>query len=499
MLDPTRRSGVLLHPTSLPGPFGRGDLGPAAHAFLRDLAAAGQTVWQVLPLHPTGFGGSPYAGGSAFAGDPLLLSPELLLQDGLIERAELEGLPRFAEGRLDFQAERPRRALLRRMADRFRARAGAEARAALEQFREAQSYWVEDWALFAAMKDAHDLRAFWEWEPEGARRALPGELRAARRRHREAIEAEVLWQQLFFQQWGRLRASARELGVRIMGDVPIFVARDSADVWRHPALFCLDAQGELEVQAGVPPDAFSDDGQLWGNPLYDWKVHARTDWAWWTERLRVAIELADMVRVDHFRGFASYWEVPARDDTARGGRWLPGPRLSLFQALRRNLGCDLPIVAEDLGEVTPDVPDLLEATGFPGMRILQFAWDEDPEHPFKPENYDENCVVYTGTHDNETTAGWWAHQQDEVKKRVLARVGPAGPVWGLIELGLASRAFLALVPAQDLLELGNEARMNSPGKAQGNWLWRLLPGQLGEKPLARLRELSERHRRVPGR
>lgn len=497
MLQESRLSGVLLHPTSLPGPLGRGDLGPAAHAFLEDLAAAGQGVWQVMPLHPPGYGGSPYAGGSAFAGDPLLISPELLVEDGLLEPKDLDAAPRFPEGRLSHESDRPRRRLLRRAWERFQTLGSAEERQALAAFRERESYWLEDWALFAAVKEAHDQRAFWEWPPARLRRALPGERRAALHTHRDAVEAEVFYQHLFFRQWGRLRRRAHQLGIKIMGDVPIFVARDSADVWAHPELFCLDAAGELEVQAGVPPDAFSDDGQLWGNPLYDWKVHARTAWAWWIERLRTALALTDLVRIDHFRGFASYWEVPIGEPTARGGRWVPGPRMALFRALRGALGEDLPIVAEDLGELTPDVPELLEASGLPGMKVLQFAWDADPDHPFKPENYDANCVVYTGTHDNETTAGWWTHQEDEVQQRVLARVGAAGPVWGLIELALASRACLAIVPAQDLLELGNEARMNHPGRANGNWSWRLLPGQLDRERLARLRALTERHGRLP--
>ena len=495
MLSSTRRSGVLLHPTSLPGAFGRGDLGKEAHAFVSALARAGQTVWQTLPLHPAGYGGSPYAGSSAFAGDPLLISPEVLVEEGLLDRAELE-TARFPEGRVAFESEPVRRRLLRLAFQAFQSRAKTAERAALEEFRAANAYWIEDWALFAALKDEHDLRAFWEWKEEPVRRAQPAALRALRRSHRTAIEAEVFFQHLFQRQWSALHAHARELGVLIMGDLPIFVARDSADVWGRPELFCLDARGELEVQAGVPPDLFTADGQLWGNPLYDWKVHARTAYAWWTERLRRAIELADLVRIDHFRAFSTYWEIPAGAKNARGGRWLNGPRMAFFDAIRANLG-ELPIVAEDLGEVTPDVPELLAQSGFPGMKVLQFAWDADPRNPFKPENVGPNSVIYTGTHDNETTAGWFRNLDPDTRRRVEARVAGAGPVWGMIEMALASKAFLAVIPAQDLLELGNEARMNSPGTCEGNWTWRLLPGQLDEATLARLGSLAGRHGRVP--
>ena len=325
-------------------------------------------------------------------------------------------------------------------------------------------------------------------------------LRRAKEELAVPIRDEVFAQYLFHEQWQALRRFAWLNGVKILGDLPIFVARDSSDVWARPELFELGADGEPTVVAGVPPDAFTEDGQLWGNPLYDWKVQARTGYAWWIERLRHELRRTDLVRIDHFRGFASYWEVPADAETARDGQWVPGPGMQLFGAIRDVLG-ELAVVAEDLGYITDDVRELLRESGFPGMKVLQFAfYEDDPEHEYLPENHDERSVVYTGTHDNETTAGWWEGLEAPVKERVRARIGAdADPVWGLIELAYGSPGFLALIPAQDALGLGNEARMNTPGRPAGNWGWRLLPGQLDPDVLARLRALSEKHgRRVEG-
>jgi 4-alpha-glucanotransferase len=503
-MDLTRTSGVLLHPTSLPGPHGRGDLGPAAYAFLTDLARAGQRVWQVLPVGPPGYGGSPYAGSSAFAGDTLLISPELLVDDGLLAADDLVGAPELPEGQVSDDGSDWRRALLARAWGRFQEGARDEDRSALAAFRRREAYWLEDYALFVALKAHHGGGAFWTCWPRDLWRALPHAVRAARREHAPAIEQEVFSQWLFDRQWRRLRDHARELGVQVVGDLPIYVARDCADVWQRPELFELGPDGEPTAVAGCPPDAFAEDGQLWGNPLYDWPLHARTAYAWWIERTRRALDLADVVRIDHFRGFASYWEVPAADETAKDGNWIDGPRMALFDAIRAALGDELPIVAEDLGEVTPDVPELLEATGFPGMRIMQFAfYDDDPEHTFKLENHVEGCVVYTGTHDNETTAGWYAALDDEARTRVQTALGATDPdaltphdvAWGLIGMVQASPAYLAIIPAQDLLGLDNAARMNFPGKDEGNWGWRLLPGQLTEQVWDRLRALSREHGR----
>jgi 4-alpha-glucanotransferase len=327
-------------------------------------------------------------------------------------------------------------------------------------------------------------------------------VRAAAEEHAEAIGREVFLQWVFERQWERVRKQARARGITVLGDAPIFVARDSADVWAHPELFQLDARGEPTVVAGVPPDDFSEDGQLWGNPLYALDVHERTGYAWWIERFRRGLALTDEVRVDHFRGFAGHYEIPASAETAREGAWQPGPGLPLFEAVAAGLGAakpsDLPLVAEDLGVITPDVEELLEATGFPGMRILQFAfYDDDPEHPFKPQNHVDACVVYTGTHDNETTAGWFEGLDEASQARVRAAIGDEEPHWGLVRLAVASPARLAVLPAQDLLGLGNEARFNHPGQAEGNWSWRLRPGELEDAVLERLRALNDAHGRSP--
>ncbi|MEZ6184285.1 MAG: 4-alpha-glucanotransferase [Planctomycetota bacterium] len=491
-LRPTdaRRAGVLAHPTSLPGPFGQGDLGPATHAFVARLAAAGQRLWQVLPLGPPGYGGSPYAAASAFAGDPLLISPERLVDRGLLPAQVLER--RFPEGAVAGEASAWRRDLLRQACATFHADKSPDDQRAFAAWREAERDWLAPYALFTALRRAEGEAAHWTWPR--ARRPLPHQRQALRAELALAVEDAALEQWLFAEQWDALLAHAHAHGVEVMGDAPIFVARDSADVWAQPELFLLDAHGEPEVIAGVPPDYFSPEGQRWGNPLYDWAVHARTGYAWWVERMRQAFARHDWVRIDHFRGFASYWEVPASAETAVDGRWVPGPGPALFAAIEEALGPQ-GIVAEDLGELTPDVPALLEVTGFPGMKVLQFAWDEEQgaEHPFLPANYPEDgrCVVYTGTHDNQTTAGWYAGLDAKTKRLVDQGVPGDDKVWGLLELGWRSRAFMALAPLQDLLGLGDEARLNTPGKAEGNWAWRATPAQLDALPWERLRELTQ--------
>lgn len=495
-MDLTRKSGLLLHPTSLPGPFGMGDLGPAAYQFVRDLQQAGQQVWQVLPLQPPDCHGSPYAASSAFAGDPMLVSVEVLRDEGLLEPRDFDGLPTFPEGRVTYEACAVRAQLLGRAFAAFRAQAGQRERIELEQFREENAFWLEDHALFVALRDAYGA-PYWDRWPEQLRRHVPHALVQARREHEHAVDAEVFRQWLFHRQWSRLRSFAHGLGVKIFGDVPIFVARDSSDVWARPELFFVDEQGAPSVVAGVPPDLFSETGQLWGNPLFDWTIHARGGYAWWIERVRHALSLVDILRIDHFRGFAGYWEIPAGAETAIDGRWVPGPGMAFFRAIQAALG-DLPIVAEDLGVITEDVTALLEETGFPGMKVLQFAFDGDPKNPFVPERHDERSVVYTGTHDNDTTAGWLASEPPAVRARVVERTGSDDPVWGLVELAFASPAFLAVVPAQDVLGLGNDARMNLPGtKSDKNWSWRLRPGQLELVALERLRELTLRSGRAP--
>lgn len=492
-MDLTRRAGVLLHPTQLPGPYGRGDLGAPARAFVDQLASAGVGIWQVLPLGPPGYGGSPYAARSAFAGDAALISPERLREEGWLSEADLEDAPDWPEGEVHPEAEAYRLGLVARAFEAFDQRATPAQRAELASYRAAEAHWLEDFALFEALKTEHGMQAFWDWEPRYRRLLLSHERAAVTAEREQAVAREVFAQWQFQRQWSSLRDYAASRGVQIFGDAPIFVAKDSADVWAHPELFSLDAAGEPLVVAGVPPDGFSEDGQLWGNPLYDWAVHARTGYAWWIERTRRLQALCDLIRLDHFRGFASYWEVPACAETAREGKWVPGPGAQLFQAIEAALG-EVPLIAEDLGEITPDVEVLLEETGYPGMRIVQFAYyDDEADHTFRPENHVEACVAYTGTHDNQTSAGWWKDLDECARER--ACLDADDPVGDLIQRTLGSKAFLAVIPAQDLLRLGDEARTNAPGCAEGNWIWRLRPGQLDEGVLADLRGLCETHGR----
>jgi 4-alpha-glucanotransferase len=508
-----RESGILLHPTSLPGRFGIGELGPEAARFVDFLADARQTLWQVLPLGPTGYGDSPYQCFSAFAGNPLLISLDLLAADGLLISDDLAGAPPFPERQVDFAAVIAfKRPLLARAAARFREHAAAPDRRAFADYCDRQAGWLEDFALFMALKDAHGGVAWTEWAADAAARR-PEALARWRQRLEAELHARRVEQFLFSRQWHSLRAQAHARGVRLFGDVPIFVAHDSADVWAHPELFHLDPQGRPTAVAGVPPDYFSATGQLWGNPLYRWDALARTGYRWWTWRLRAALELVDLVRLDHFRGFEAYWEVPAGEATAVKGRWIKGPGAALFQALQRELGEPLPIVAENLGVITPEVEALRRRFGLPGMAILQFAFGTDSQaNDFLPHNHTRDLVVYTGTHDNDTIVGWWtsagagdstrsARQVDDERdfcRRYLATDGREIH-WDFVRAALGSVAQRAVVPAQDLLGLGSEARMNLPGRASDNWRWRLAPGQLTAEVSRRLRELTDVYARAPRR
>ncbi len=497
-----RAAGILLHPTSLPGPGGIGDLGPAAHEFLETLARAEQSIWQILPLGPTGFGDSPYQGFSAFAGNPRLVSPERLVEEGLLTAADLDGAPAFPADRVDFGSVGMWRAgLLGKAYRTYRAGngpSGLESR--LDEFLERSKGWIHDYALFTAVKESQGGVSWVEW-PEALRRRDEAALETAWSDLFEAADRERFAQFLFFEQWAEVRTKARELGIEILGDVPIFVAADSADVWANPELFDLDDEGRPRVVAGVPPDYFSATGQLWGNPLYRWDIHAESGYSWWGDRMRSAFDLADRVRIDHFRGFENYWEIPVGEETAVNGRWVDGPKDDFFEALRLGLG-ELPIVAEDLGEVTPGVYELRDRWGFPGMRILQFAFGPDAkidEH--SPHLYPSNSVVYTGTHDNDTTVGWFRGGENtteddtekrEQRERALTYLGSAGEEihWDMIRLALTSVADTAIVPMQDVLGLGSEARMNVPGRPDGNWAWRMLPGQWTEERVERLAEIT---------
>jgi 4-alpha-glucanotransferase len=498
-----------LHPTSLPSPHAIGDLGPEARRFVDWLEAAGQSIWQVLPLGPTGYGDSPYQCFSAFAGNTLLVSVEDMVEDGWVLADELAGAPE-ATGASDFNAARAFKGpLLQAASERFQRNAGALARQEFEHFCTHNAEWLEDYALFRALKARFDERPWTGWDAALVRRE-PGALGHWRRECEREVHAERFAQWQFFVQWGRLHERCRAAGIHLMGDVPIFVAHDSADVWAHPDLFRLLPDGRPEVIAGVPPDYFSATGQCWGNPLYRWDVLERHGYAWWVARFRQALATVDWIRVDHFRGFEAFWEIPGADTTAVNGRWVKAPGRQLFEAVRRALG-DLPIVAENLGVITPEVEALREDLGFPGMAILQFAFGGDPQAPgFRPHNYTRDLVAYTGSHDNDTTVGWWnstgtgdstrAAEAVAAEKRVasLYLATDGGDVhWAMIRTLLASVADVAMVPVQDVLGLGSEARMNLPARASGNWGWRLARGALTPELAERLRALAQVFGRAP--
>jgi 4-alpha-glucanotransferase len=497
-----RRSGILLHPTSLPGPHGSGDLGAAAHRFARWLADAGQRTWQLLPLGPTGFGDSPYQALSSRAGNPHLVSLEALAREGWLDDADLAGAPGGTPNRADLGRTGPwRRDRLARAARRFAAQADAARSAELEGFRAREGEWLRDWSLFAALKDAHGGRPWTEWPAPLARRD-PAALAAARARLAEAIFAEEFVQWCFARQWQELRDHCRALGVALLGDLPIYLAHDSAEVWTRPDLFLLDAAGRPLAVAGVPPDYFSADGQRWGNPLHDWAAASREGFASFVARVRGTLALVDRVRLDHFRGLEAYWEIPADAPSAVAGRWVPGPGADLLAALERALG-PLPLVAENLGVVTPEVEALRHRFRLPGMAILQFAFGTDPQAPsFRPHAYERDTVAYTGTHDNDTVMGWWQGgagdstrtAEDVAAEKAFARAylqtDGAEMNWTMIRAIQASVADDAIAPMQDVLGLGSEARMNRPSTLGGNWTWRMREEALAEETAARLGELA---------
>lgn len=494
-----RAAGLLLHPTSLPGPGGIGDLGPEAEAFVGWMHRAGFGVWQVLPLGPTGHHGSPYSALSSFAGNPLLVSPRRLVDEGLLDPAALDRTPVFPEDRVAFRAvNRWKRGLLRRSWARFKASAPEEARRDLERFRDdsLQRGWLADWALYAALR-ARNRRAVWSsWAPE-LRRREPSALDRARQQLGEGMRFFEYEQFLFFRQWATMREAARQFGIRVLGDLPIYPSHDSADVWAHQELFQLDGHGLPTRVAGVPPDYFSQDGQLWHQPLYRWDVMEQRGFAWWIARARFQLALHDLLRLDHFRGFVACWEVPAGARTAAGGRWVPGPGARLFGALQAALGA-LPFVAEDLGVITPDVRELRRELGLPGMKVLQFAFD-GPDSDHLPRHHEPDSVAYTGTHDNDTLRGWFEGLSPALQGHVLEllRCGPEEVVPRLIRTAYGSIAGLAIVPLQDVLGLGREARMNTPGRAAGNWAWRARPGALTDELAAELRALAAETDRLP--
>jgi 4-alpha-glucanotransferase len=493
--NPNRAAGVLLHPTSLPSSYGIGDLGPSAYAWIDALAQARQRWWQILPLGPTGYGDSPYQAFSAFAGNPLLISPQYLREDGLIDMRDLEGAA-FPASRVDYgPVIQFKNRLLARAWQNFQAGRAAPLKPLFEAFTRAQAGWLDDYALFMALKDAHEGRGWQEWSAD-ARRREPGYLRQARTKLAEAIGSHQLRQFLFLRQWQAVRDYARHRDIRIIGDIPIFVSPDSADVWANPELFQLDAERRPRVVAGVPPDYFSATGQLWGNPLYDWEAMRKAKFGWWVARFRALMSHVDTVRLDHFRGFEAYWEVPAGRPNAIEGRWVKAPGKDLLTALRDALG-QLPIIAENLGVITREVESLRTSFELPGMRVLQFAFADTAKNPFLPHNYEQNTIVYTGTHDNDTTVGWYQTASEYEKDHVRRYLGRDGRdiAWDLIRTAWSSVGDLAITPLQDVLSLGSDARMNFPGRPQGNWSWRFLPEQVNAWTLDRLADLTRMYGR----
>ena len=495
----SRTSGVLLHPTSLPGPHGSGDLGAAAYHFVDWLVSAGQKLWQILPLGGVGPGNSPYMSSSAFAGNLLLIDLNELQQRGWLDAADLRPDAAFSDERLNFGAVVPWRMVrLKQAAQRFAETANAQELADLAAFKTVQADWLGDYALFMTLADAHGWRDWSEWPAALAQRE-PAALHAAREQHAPRIAFWTFCQWCFFRQWQQLKAYANERGVQIVGDAPIFIAYQSAEVWARQDLFELDHQGHALVVAGVPPDFFSATGQRWGNPLYRWSAHADEGYAWWVQRVRHIFELVDIVRIDHFRGFAAYWEIPADEPTAIKGRWVPGPGAALFEAIQAALG-DLPIIAEDLGTITPDVDALRRQFELPGMRILHFAFGGANDNAYLPHNYDANTVAYTGTHDNNTTQGWWAQASQLERQHVrdyLALKPEDEPRihWALIRASCASVADTVIHPMQDVLGLGGESRMNLPGVGEGYWEWRFSWHQVNPSHAQQLLKLGQLYSR----
>jgi 4-alpha-glucanotransferase len=503
-----RRSGILLHPTSLPSAGGIGDLGIEAYRFVDFLENSGIKLWQVLPLNPTGYGDSPFQCFSAIAGNPLLISIDKLLERGLLSPSDLDPRPVFPNETVDYEAVfRYRMPLLSKAARSFLDGVDAVERKGFEQFCQSNADWLDDFCVFMSCKDAHGGLPWTKWADDIAARETDA-LRQWRTSSVEQIDQIKYFQFEFFRQWQALRSYAHHHGVQIIGDIPVYVAHDSADVWTHREFFLLTKEGNPIKVAGVPPDYFSATGQLWGNPTYNWDLLRKSGYRWWIERFGAALRLYDVVRIDHFRGFEAYWEIPAGESTAMNGRWVKGPGGELFSALEKELG-ELPIIAENLGVITPEVERIRHHFGFPGMAILQFAFGNDPQGPnFRPHNYVRNLVAYTGTHDNDTVVGWWNSKggtdsirtpEDVVKEHTFAKTylgGEDEPInWTMVRTVLASIADTAIIPLQDVLGLGSEARMNLPGTPRGNWRWRFTPGRLDSRLAARLLQLNQAYDR----
>jgi 4-alpha-glucanotransferase len=497
-----RAAGVLLHVTSLPSRYGIGDLGPNAFAWIDRLWEAGQSWWQALPLGPTGYGNSPYQPLSSFAGNWLLISPDELIEDGLLQPRDCEGVA-FPDTTVDYEAVVAFKcSLLATAWNKFRCGAHSALRMKYEQFCECQAHWLDDYALFSALKVKYGGADYLSWPAELIQRA-PEAIACARREVALQIQEVRFAQFLLFQQGERIRAYARAKGVHLIGDLPFFVSPDSTDVWADPQLFRLDEQHRPRFMAGVPPDYFSAQGQLWGNPVYNWDAIGARGYRWFINRLRALLAHVDVIRLDHFRAFAAAWHVPEGAHTAEHGCWVPGPGANLFEAVRKDLG-NLPFIAEDLGIITQDVTALRTQYQLPGMRVLQFAFDGDPQNPHLPHNYTHDTVVYTGTHDNNTTRGWFDSLPDNQRRNLWKYMGRTSgetqdTALALMQLAWSSSAALAIVPLQDVLNLGAEARMNVPGRSEGNWRWRCTQAQMGsESAFGHLKELTEASGRSSG-
>jgi 4-alpha-glucanotransferase len=485
-----RASGILLHPTSFPSRGGIGDFGPAAYEFLDFLTEAKQTLWQILPLGPVGYGNSPYSSTSTFAGNPLMISLERLAERGWIDPARLQQLL-SSTGDVNFEKVwQTKYSLIEEAARGFLKNASGENRARFDDFCRENAWWLEDYALFEVLRKEYGT-SWNEWPKELAHRDNEAQY-FARERHSADIAVTRAVQFAFFEQWKALHSECARRGIQIMGDVAIFVSFDSADVWTHPEIFRLDANLDPEVVAGVPPDAFSSTGQRWGNPLYRWDVLKSRGYDWWLQRMSWTLKHCDLVRIDHFRGFEACWEIPADEPTAVNGHWVKGPSEDLFNVLREKLG-SLPVIAEDLGVITPEVEALRDRLEIPGMKVLQFGFGDPGAHIYLPHKYEPNTVVYTGTHDNDTTPGWWRTASEAERRAASAYFGNEndGIQWAMIRAAETSVSRLCVIPLQDVLGLGSEGRMNVPSRADGNWSWRYAPGALKSDLAKRLAELTE--------
>mgnify|MGYP000881820131 FL=1 len=489
-----RSSGILFHPTSLPGKYGIGTLGKEAYAFIDFLKKSRQKLWQIFPLGPTGYGDSPYQSFSSFAGNPYLIDFDLLIEAHLLSEEDLRDVF-FGDNEeyIDYGAiYNQKYPLLRRAYENFKSSDNHEMRENLEHFKRENASWLNDYSLYISLKNHFNGLPWNEWAHDIKNREH-GAMEHYRNELADDIEYHNFIQFLFFKQWGDVKRYANENGIKIIGDIPIFVAADSSDAWANPEIFLFDEERKPVKVAGVPPDYFSATGQLWGNPLYNWQKLKETNYSWWVERVRANLSTCDIIRIDHFRGFEAYWAVPYGDDTAINGQWEPGPGIDLFNAIKSQLG-ELPIIAEDLGLMTQGVIDLREATGFPGMKILGFAFDSGEENDYLPHTYTKNCVVYTGTHDNDTLIGWFQKAKEEDRQFARDYLNSRSDDeihWDAIRGAWSSVANMAISPVQDFLGLGSEARINTPGVAAGNWQWRLKHGVLTDELAERIAKLTK--------